>query len=169
MAALAIKFDDVHEPSAEEIDAARIAARQLSRVEKGVAVSFKLERPVEADALREAADAISVPASIFRIFVDVLKEIGNGNTVAVVPVTAELTTQQAADLLNVSRPHLIKLLGEHKLHHRMVGTHRKLLAREVLSYRDKIAHDRREALARMVAMDEELGLYDDEPVGAKDG
>jgi excisionase family DNA binding protein len=168
MAALAIKMDDVHEPSAEEIDAARIAARQLSRVQKGVTVSFKLERSADSEADGDAAEPISVPANIFRIFIDVLKEVGNGNTVAVVPVTAELTTQQAADLLNVSRPHLIKLLDERKLHHRMVGTHRKLLAQDVLAYRDKITHDRREALARLVEMDEELGLYDDEPVGSKD-
>ena len=165
MAALAIKMDDVHEPSAEEIDAARTAARQLARVDRSMPVSFKLER--QADE-QDAVEPISVPASIFRIFVDMLVEVGNGNTVAVVPVTAELTTQQAADLLNVSRPHLIKLLEQHKLPHRMVGTHRKLLARDVLAYRDKIAFERREALARMVAMDEEAGLYDDEPVGSKD-
>jgi excisionase family DNA binding protein len=168
MAALAIKLDDVHEPSAEDLDAARIAARQLARVDKGVPVSFKLERSAQDDS-QDPIEPISVPANIFRIFVDMLVEIGNGNTVAVVPVTAELTTQQAADLLNVSRPHLIKLLDEGKLVHRMVGTHRKLLAKDVLGYRDKIAHDRRQALARMVAMDEAAGLYDDEPVGSKDG
>ena len=167
MAALAIRLDDLHEPSAEDIDAARVAARQLARLDKGAPVSFTLERAPGDDGV-QAADPISLPANIFRIFVNMLVEMGNGNTVAVVPVTAELTTQQAADLLNVSRPHLIKLLDQHKLPHRMVGTHRKLLARDVLAYRDKIALERREALARMVEMDEDFGLYDDEPVGVKD-
>lgn len=165
MTALAIKLDDVLEPSVEDIDAARVAARQLSRVTKGQPVRFTLNRDTTTDDdNNETVEPISLPASIFKIFVNMLVEMGNGNPVAVVPVTAELTTQQAADLLNVSRPHLIKLLEDKKLSFRMVGTHRKLRAQDVLSYKDKTNMVRREALARMVEIDEDLGLYDDEPV-----
>lgn len=67
-----------------------------------------------------------------RLIVNMLVEMGHGNAVAVVPINAELTTQQAADLLNVSRPHLVKLLEQEALGFRMVGTHRKPKAREVL-------------------------------------
>ncbi|MBO9499251.1 MAG: excisionase family DNA-binding protein [Novosphingobium sp.] len=105
---------------------------------------------------------------MFRTIIKMLVEMGNGNAVAVVPVSAELTTQQAADLLNVSRPHLIKLLEQKRLPYRMVGTHRKLPARDVLSYRDKIVAARRAALAEMIELDRELGLSDDERVGSKD-
>lgn len=164
MTALAIKLDEVHEPSIEDIDAARTAARQLSRHNKGKPVSFTLEGE-DADK----AEPISLPANIFRVFVNMLVEMGNGNAVAIVPVTAELTTQQAADLLNVSRPHLIKLLEGGKLPFRMVGTHRKLRAQDVLCFRDKIDFDRRAALARMVELDEANGLYDEESVGMKNG
>ncbi|MEP7351402.1 MAG: excisionase family DNA-binding protein [Sphingorhabdus sp.] len=101
------------------------------------------------------------------MIVNLLVEIGNGNAVAIVPVNAELTTQQAADLLNVSRPHLIKLLEKGDLQCRMVGTHRKLKANEVLNYRAKTAQARSESLKKMVELDEELGLYDDEPVNSK--
>lgn len=167
MTALAINLEELHEPSVEDIDAARTAARQLSRHNRGNRpVSFTLNRD-DANA-EDKEEPISLPSNIFRVLVNMLVEMGNGNAVAVVPVTAELTTQQAADLLNVSRPHIIKLISQDKLNFRMVGTHRKLRAKDVLSYRDSTDFARRNALTSMVQLDEELGLYDNEMVGMKD-
>lgn len=163
MAALAVNLDEVHEPSVDEIDAARTAARQFSRLDHGASVSFTAEASGDANV-----EPITIPANIFRTIIKMLIEMGNGNAVAVVPVSAELTTQQAADLLNVSRPHLIKLLNEEVIPYRMVGTHRKLLAREVLNYREKTVMERRKALTRMTELDEEYGLIDDERVESKD-
>ena len=163
MAALPVNLEDVHEPSVDEIDAARTAARQFSRFDRSASISFTAKAP---DA--EPVEPITIPANIFQTIIKMLVEMGNGNAVAVVPVSAELTTQQAADLLNVSRPHLVKLLGEGAIPYRMVGTHRKLLAREVLNYREKTAPERRKALASMTELDEEYGLIDDERVGSKD-
>ena len=163
MAALAVNLTDVHEPSAEEIDAARTAARQFSKLDHGTPVSFVAEGKESTQV-----EPITIPANIFRTIIKMLVEMGNGNAVAVVPVSAELTTQQAADLLNVSRPHLIKLLEGKVLPFRMVGTHRKLLARDVLNYRERTVLERRTSLAEMVQLDEEFGLLDDERVGAKE-
>jgi excisionase family DNA binding protein len=164
MAALAVNLEEVHEPSVEEIDAARTAARQFSKLDHGVSISFT---PNAKDA-EVKAEPITIPANIFRTIIKMLIEMGNGNAVAVVPVSAELTTQQAADLLNVSRPHLVKLLGSKEIPFRMVGTHRKLLARDVLNYREKTVQERHSALTYMVELDEEFGLIDDERVGSKD-
>lgn len=163
MAALAVNLSEVHEPSADEIDAARTAARQFSKLDHGVSVSFVAQGEKEVQI-----EPISIPANIFRTIIKMLVEMGNGNAVAVVPVSAELTTQQAADLLNISRPHLIKLLHDENLPFRMVGTHRKLLARDVLNYRERTVHERRTGLATMVELDEKLGLLDDERVEAKE-
>lgn len=169
MAALAVNLESVHEPSVEEIDAARVAARQFSKLDQGVAISFTPEPHEAAQGAEEApVEPITIPANIFRTIIKMLVEMGNGNAVAVVPVSAELTTQQAADLLNVSRPHLIKLLKGEMLPFRMVGTHRKLLAKDVLNYREKTVLARRAALTKMVELDEEYGLLDDERVGSKD-
>lgn len=169
MAALAVNLSELHEPSAEDIEAARVAARQFAKLDHGVAISFKPETiKANGEAKAPEMEPITIPANIFRTIIDMLVEMGNGNAVAVVPVSAELTTQQAADLLNVSRPHLVKLLQEELLPHRMVGTHRKLLARDVLNYRERTVQQRRLALAKMVQMDEELGLLDDERVGGDD-
>jgi len=158
MGALALDFEDLHEPSFEEIEAARHAARALGRVSTG-------DRQVTVVGDDPDAEPIQVPANVFRTFVRMLAEIGNGNTVAVVPIQAELTTQQAADLLNISRPHLIKLLDKKEIPFRMVGTHRKLRAQDVLNYQSRIDLEREEALAAMAAADQALGLYEDELVG----
>jgi excisionase family DNA binding protein len=165
MAALAIDMDALQEPTAEDIGAARTAARQLSSLNKGNKAVRISVTPSEGD---EAPEPISLPSNVFRTLVKLLVEIGNGNAVQVVPVKAELTTQQAADYLNVSRPYLIKLLENGTLGYRMVGTHRKVEARAVMTYRDKMACDRNKALSRMVELDEELGLYDDEPISTKE-
>lgn len=162
MSALALKLDDVHEPSVEEIEAARQAARELHKFGgRRAPVRFT------AEGIEDSAPII-LPANVFSSVLKLLVEMGNGNAVAIVPVEAELTTQQAADLLNVSRPHLIKLVERGELTFRMVGTHRKLKAQEVLTYRDKTDMVRREALAKMAEADQALGLYEDEPLAGSD-
>ena len=171
MPALALNLEDYHEPSPEEITAAREAARRLSKM-GGTSVSFVVESEEVETAKprkgRTAPEPITIPANIFKTIIKLLAEMGNGNAVQVVPVQAELTTQQAADLLNVSRPHLIKLLEQQKIQFRKVGTHRKVLSRDIFAYRDRTDLARRDGLARMVADDEEIGLYDDGPLGASD-
>lgn len=158
MTALAIKLDELHEPSPDEVQAARQAARALSRHGAGRMIRFTVEDQQE--------EPIRLPATIFAMVVDLLSKLGNGNTVTIVPVEAELTTQQAADYLNVSRPHLVKLLERGDVPFRMVGTHRKVRAKDVINYRIQIDGARHEALRAMSVTDAELGLDVDEPVGS---
>ena len=80
--------------------------------------------------------------------------------VAVIPDHAELTTQQAADFLNVSRPWIIKLIERKELPHRMVGTHRRVLFSELRAYREHLNAARRTALDELVAEDQALGEYE---------
>ena len=165
MTELAVSMEDYPEPTAEDIAAARDAAREFAKFSPAATVvKFRLA----SNGDTPAGEPISIPAAIFKTIIDLLVKVGNGNAVQLVPVQAELTTQQAADLLNVSRPHLVKLLERGEIKFRMVGTHRKVRARELLSYRDRMAEARRGALGRMVAADEEMGLYDDEPIKARD-
>lgn len=101
---------------------------------------------------------IDVPVSALRMLVSILAQMAQGNAVSLVPFHAELTTQQAADFLNVSRPYLVKLLERDALKYRRVGTHRRIAFSELLKYRQKLAAEGREAAAKLTQEAEDLGI-----------
>lgn len=108
----------------------------------------------------DAETQVVIPAVAFRFIVDVLAELANGNAITVAPVHAELTTQQAADLMNVSRPYLIKLLDEGRLPFRRVGNRRKIHLVDVLDHKRRDDTRRQHVLDELTREAEDLGLYD---------
>jgi excisionase family DNA binding protein len=101
---------------------------------------------------------VKLPAAAARLLVRILEEMGRGNAVALIPVHAELTTQQAADMLSISRPSLIQLLNEGKIDYRRVGTHRRVRLKALMKYKRQADAGRRAALAELAAYDQELGI-----------
>ena len=96
---------------------------------------------------------MKLPASAVRVLVRILDQLGRGNAVAVMPVHAELTTQEAADMLNISRPSLIRLLDEGKIEFRKVGTHRRVRFQALMAFKRQAKADRKAVLAELAAYD----------------
>ena len=101
---------------------------------------------------------VTLAPAIAKTFLEVLRLVASGRGFRLIPVDAHLTTQQAADILNVSRPFLIKLLDEDKLKFTRVGRHRRVKAEEVFRYKAERDTVRADALADMAADDAKAGL-----------
>ena len=103
-------------------------------------------------------DDVVVPVKALRMLVDILAQMGEGRGVCILPVKAELTTQQAADFLNVSRPYLINMLERKEIAFRKVGKHRRILLEDILAYKKEAKKKQEAALEELAAQAQELGL-----------
>jgi excisionase family DNA binding protein len=92
------------------------------------------------------------------MLITLLSEMAAGNAVTLIPIHAELTTQQAADLLGVSRPFLIKRMQERRIPFRKIGTHRRLLFKDVMEYKRRIDAERLKILGELTDQAQELNM-----------
>jgi len=125
-------------PTAEEVALARESSRTLSAYLQTRAETQQIE--IVDD--KGVAHAVRIPVSALRLLVEVLTEIGEGNAVSIIPIHAELTTQEAADVLNVSRPFLVQLLERGEIPFHKVGTHRRVRYQDVIAYKERIDAER---------------------------
>jgi len=101
----------------------------------------------------------AVPRGAVELLARVLAHMATGQGVSVVPSHAELTTQQAAELLNVSHPFLIGLLERDEIEYRRVGKHRRIKAQSHMSYKAHDDQERREAADELTRLNQEMGLH----------
>jgi excisionase family DNA binding protein len=101
---------------------------------------------------------VIIPAVAFQLLVEILSEMAQGNAVTLMPTHAELTTQEAANLLNVSRPFLIKLIESGAIPCRKIGRHRRILLADLMSYKQQTDHKRMQALDELAAQAQALGM-----------
>jgi excisionase family DNA binding protein len=103
---------------------------------------------------------IDIPDELYGVLCDVVEALSEGLAITIAPHNTMLTTQEAADLLNISRPTLVRLLTEGEIPHTMRGRHRRILLRDVLDYRERTRRERRQVLDQMAADAEDDGLYE---------
>ena len=137
-------------------EAETILAKETGQV---LALRKQTTEPLQLRMLDDPTEAtVRIPASAVQMLVRILEEMALGNTVALTPIKAELTTQEAADMLNISRPSLIQLLDEGKIDFRKVGTHRRVRFEGLMKYKRQVDADRRAVLKELAAYDQELGI-----------
>lgn len=105
-------------------------------------------------------ERIKVPLQALQLLADILKAMGNGQIISVVPMATEMTTQAAAEQLGCSRPHLVKLLEAGEIPFTKVGRHRRVKFEDLVAYQERMKAERERLLIEMMHEDEEAGLYD---------
>lgn len=141
-------------PTERETQLAEVSSRALS----------SYVRNTEAQTIRVLpenggrGETVTIPAVAFRLLVTILTQMAQGNAITLIPVHAELTTQEAADLLNVSRPYLVGLLDSGQIPYRKVGTRRRVLYKDIAAHRKRIDDARRTTLDELAAQAQELNM-----------
>ena len=105
-------------------------------------------------------EEIILPKSIFHVLQRIVSHMMLGRAITIVPINKELTTQEAADILNVSRPYLVKLLKDGQIPFHKVGTHRRIRFSDLMDYKRQRDAERTRGLAELTQMSQEFGLYD---------
>ena len=133
-------------PDETDSELAATASRELARARKA-SISVRLDDGTD----------LQLPKAVTPLLIKILTEMGQGNAVTLIPLHAELTTQEAANLMNISRPYLNKLLDRGDIPHHKVGTHRRIRFEDLERFRGRREVERRKALEELAAQAQELG------------
>lgn len=110
--------------------------------------------------IEETSEKIKIPLSALKLLGDILKAMGQGKMISIVPLATEVTTQAAAEMLGCSRPHIVKLLEDGKIPFVKVGKHRRIKYDDIIQYKKQMKLQQKQHLIELMNLDEETGLYD---------
>ncbi|MDP3392166.1 helix-turn-helix domain-containing protein [Sediminibacterium sp.] len=110
--------------------------------------------------IEETSEKIKIPLSALKLLGDILKAMGQGKLISLVPIATEVTTQAAAEILGCSRPHFVKLLEEGKIVFTKIGKHRRIKYDDIIKYRKQMKEYQKQNIIDIMNSDEETGLYD---------
>ena len=139
-------------PSARDSVLARESAQLISRL---ASPDHDLKLTVKEEGQDET---LVLPAGAVALLMDILENMAAGRGITLIPQNAELTTVQAAAILNVSRPFLIKLLDEKAIPHHKTGKHRRIRIEDVMAYKVKVDQDREAVLDRLTTEAQAQGM-----------
>jgi excisionase family DNA binding protein len=136
-------------PSEKDARLATESSRRLAKI-----------RPGSGEGVRVSlnGEELVLPRAVFSLLSNILTEMSSGNAVTIIPIHAELTTQEAADFLNVSRPHLVSLLESKAIPFSKVGTHRRIKFMDLREYKERKEAEREKALAELADQAQELKM-----------
>jgi len=141
-------------PTRKEQKIARENKEILNRIAGNIKKSTK---EVEIGIKGEEV-SVKIPVSALKHLNTIMNLMAQGKAITVNPVDAEITTQEAADILLVSRPYVVKLLENGKIPFHMVGSHRRIRLEDLLAYKKQMEKEREEALTELTRISQELGL-----------
>jgi excisionase family DNA binding protein len=134
----------------------------LSKLLEGMLPERRKPRAPKCRLVGPKGESIPVPDTVFYLLERVVEVMARGDSITIVPVGREVTTQQAADLLNVSRQYLVRLLDEGKLPFQRTGKHRRLRVEDVLAFKQQRDKERQSGLRELTQLSEDFGGYDSE-------
>lgn len=108
--------------------------------------------------IQESDEFITIPKKALSLLITILSNMSEGKSITIIPTDSEVSTQQAAEMLNVSRPHLIKLLENNTIPFKKVGSHRRILLRDLITYEKGLERTREEKLKFLSEQAQELNL-----------
>lgn len=139
-------------PTTQDVEEAKVSSRTLAKYSDAERVQLSIK------GSNNESDELILPGHALQLLLDILSEMSRGNAISVMPVHAELSTQDAANILNVSRPFLVGLLNEGVIAHHKVGSHRRVLAKDVIAYKQKVDAERQSSLDSLSSISQELGM-----------
>ena len=105
-----------------------------------------------------SGNLLRIPKKALLLLVQILKNMAEGKSITLIPLNAEISTQQAADMLNVSRPHVVKLLETGEISFRRVGAHRRIALKDLVAYEKRLKENRKEQLRLLAKEAQELNM-----------
>lgn len=148
MKPISIDFLEEYIPSRED-------ARQAEKTIKDLSILDSKKKSLKFELILKTQDIsknLSFPHNFLPFIIDVLQQVAHGNTVTIVPSNKDFTTQEAANILNVSRPFIIKLLESGEIAFHKIGSHRRIQAKDLMSYKQKMHKKSMDALKELAKM-----------------
>lgn len=108
--------------------------------------------------IQETGEFMTIPKKAFELLFFIVQNMSEGRSISLIPSDSEISTQQAADMLNVSRPHLVKLLETGNIPFKKIGSHRRILLQDLITYEKKIANEREKQLDFLANQAQKLNL-----------
>jgi excisionase family DNA binding protein len=135
----------------------RIAQSFISEIQKTHPRIKTHDRAVDIK-INGSGEFLKIPKKALLLLYEILKNMAEGKSITLIPSDAEISTQQAADMLNVSRPHLVKLLESGEIPFKKVGAHRRIALKDLITYEKRLKENRKEKLTFLAKQAQELNL-----------